>query len=69
MQVLDGPERQCAQQEIALDMKPGVAVVKLRAVVLEHLLQMLQQNRLLQANGRRQHRRKQQLALGDEGEI
>jgi hypothetical protein len=38
-------------------------------MVLEQWLQVLQQNGLLEADGRRQQRGKQQLSFGDQGEI
>lgn len=69
MQVLDGPEGQGAQQEAALEAEPGVTPAQLWGLVLKHLLQVLQQYGLLQANSGRQHWGEQQLPLGEQGEI
>ena len=58
MQIFHIPEGQGAQQECAFDSVPGIPMAHVWAVVLKHLLQVLQQNGFLKANSRRQHRGK-----------
>ena len=58
---------QGAQQKLPLHAQPGAALPDLGLLMIEQCLQVLQQNSLAQADSRRQSRRKDELAFGDQG--